>query len=235
MEITSGSKAKQDYWWGRSKSDMDTQQKELGIEKEPSEAEKNRFIEIYKLHAQLASDLSNRLAATNRFYPAIMSGLIVIYFTFLQRKGEIFPDEFMNTSVVGISSEIFPDKPMNALIVGISTVTIGILGCLFGALWLFSIKSYLGEISRKYKILKKLEDEFEFQFFRQEWELLGESRKKVPYEQLSQFELYLPYVFIFIFMLFFFHGGLLIIMPPAWVAVILRPELYPLFRAAEIL
>lgn len=231
MEITSVPEAKQDYWWGRNKSDMDIQQEELETEKKPSEAAKNRSIEIYKLHAQLASDLGNRLAATNRFYPAIMSGLIVIYFTFLQRKGEIFPDEFMNTLVVGISSGIFPDKPMNALIVGISTVTIGILGCLFAALWLFSIESYLGRISRKYEILKKLEDEFEFQFFRQEWELLGEQKKREPYEQRSQFESYLPHAFLVIFLLFIL-GGLFIMMPGWWVLIILRPELYFFFHAA---
>ena len=216
-------------------SEKDTQQKEeVETEKKPSEEEKNRFIEIYKLHAQLASDLSNRLAATNRFYPTVMSGLLILYFTFLQRKGEIFPDEFMKTLVVGISSGIFPDKPMNALIVGISTVTIGILGCLFAALWLFSIEFYLGWVSRKYEILKKLEDEFEFQFFKQEWELLGEEKKKKPYEQRSQFELYLPYAFLVIFFLLIM-GGLLIIMPALWVLIILRPELYFLFRTTGIL
>lgn len=235
MEITSVSKAKHDYWWGRSKSNIDTQQQEeLEIEAEPSEAEKNRYIEIYKLHAQLASDLSNRLAATNRFYPAIMSGLIVIYFTFLQRKGEIFPDEFMNTLVVGISSSIFPDKPMNALVVGISTVTIGILGCIFAALWLLFIESYLGGISRKYEILKKLEDKFEFQFFKQEWELLGEQKRSGPHDQLSWFETYLPMGFFVIFFLLII-GGLLIMMPPSWVLVILRPEFYIFFREAGVL
>ena len=158
---------------------MDTQQQEeLETEKEPSEAEKNRLIEIYKLHAQLVTDSSNRLAATNRFYPTVMLGLIVIYFTFLQRKVAIFPDE-----------------SMNALVVGFSTIAIGILGGLFSGIWCFSIESYLERISRKYEILKKLEDEFEFQFFRQEWELLGEKRKKVSYEQHSQFELYLPIAF----------------------------------------
>ena len=201
-----------------SESDMDTQQQEESeTKKEPSESEKNRSIEIYKLHAQLASDLSNRLTATNRFYPTVMSGLIVIYFTFLQRKGAIFPDE-----------------SMNALVVGISTITIGILGVLFSGVWLFSIESYLERISRKYEILKKLEDEFEFQFFRQEWELLGEKRKKVSYEQLSQFELSLPIAFLVIFILFI-YAGLFKIMQAPWVLIILRPYLYPFFRAAEIL
>lgn len=222
----------------RELSEENTQQQEeleqeLETGKESSEAEKSRSVEIYKLHAQLASDLSNRLAAINRFYPTIMSGLIVIYFTFLQRKGEIFPDEFMNTFVVGISSGIFPDEPMKALIIGISTVTTGILGCLFSALWFSSIESYLGRISRKYEILKKLEDEFEFQFFKQEWELLGEEKKSESYEQRSWFETYLPIGFLSTFFLIII-SGLLIMMPVLWVLIILRPEFYFLFHAAGI-
>ena len=41
-----------------------TPQEQLNPEQEQSEARKNRLVEIYKLHAQLASDSSNRLAAT---------------------------------------------------------------------------------------------------------------------------------------------------------------------------
>ena len=188
MEITSVPEAEQFH--------TDTQQQEESeTEKEPSEAEKNRSMEIYKLHAQLASELSNRLGATNRFYPAIMSGLIVIYFTFLQHKGAIFPD-----------------KSMNALVVGISTIVIGNLGAIFLMVWFFSIESYLERISRKYEILMKLEDKFDFQFFRQEWELLGEQKKREPYEQLSQFEFGLPFAFLVIFFVLT-YGGFFKIMP----------------------
>lgn len=198
---------------------MDTQQhKELETEKKPSEAEKNRLIEIYNLHAQLASDLSNRLAAINRFYPTVMSGLIIIYFTFLQRKGEFFPDE-----------------SINALVIGISTIIMGYLGGIFSGIWCFSIESYLENISRKYEILKKLEDEFEFQFFRQEWELLGEKRKKVPYEQLSQFEFYLPSAFLVIFLLLT-YGGFFKIMPaPEVLKMMGQGPGYLFTRAAEML
>lgn len=198
---------------------MDTQQpEELETEKEPSEAEKNRLIEIYNLHAQLASDLSNRLAAINRFYPTVMSGLIIIYFTFLQRKGEFFPDE-----------------SINALVIGISTIIIGNLGGIFSGIWCFSIQSYLENISRKYKILKKLEDKFEFQFFRQEWELLGKKRKKAPYDQLFRFELYLPFAFIVIFGLLS-YGGFLKIMPASEVLKMMaQGPGYLFIRAAEML
>ena len=218
MENTSVSKAKQDYWWGRSKSDMYTQQEESEIEKEPSEAEKNRFIEIYKVHTQLVSDLSNRLSATNRLYPAIISGLFVIYFTFLQHKGVFFPDKSMNTWVVGIS-----------------TIVIGYLGAIFSMVWFVYIESYLERISQKYEILKKLEDEFDFQFFRQEWELLGEKRKKTSYEQLSQFEFGLLSAFIVICLLVT-YGGFFMVMPALEVLKMigLGPG-YLFFRAAQIL
>ena len=174
MEITSVPETDQDH--------ADTQQQEESeTEKESSEAEKNRLIEIYKLHAQLANDSSNRLAATNRFYPAIMSGLLVIYFTFLQLK-----------------SAFFPDASMNAWVVGISTIVIGNLGAMFLTVWLISIESYLERISRKYEILKKLEGKFDFQFLRQEWKLLGKKKKNVSYDQLSAFEFGLPCTFLVI-------------------------------------
>ena len=211
MEITSVPEAEQFH--------TDTQQQEESeTEKEPSEAEKNRSMEIYKLHAQLASELSNRLGATNRFYPAIMSGLIVIYFTFLQHKGAIFPD-----------------KSMNALVVGISTIVIGNLGAIFLMVWFFSIESYLERISRKYEILMKLEDKFDFQFFRQEWELLGEQKKREPYEQLSQFEFGLPFAFLVIFFVLT-YGGFFKIMPALEVLkMFLLGPAYLFIRAAQML
>ena len=96
-------------------------------------------------------------------------------------------------------------------------------------MWLYSFELHLEAISQKYEILKKLEDEFEFQFFRQEWELLGKKKKKVSYEQLFQFELYVPRIFLLIFIFLFIYGGLLLITPASWVLIILfhAPYLAP--------
>lgn len=76
--------------------------KSAGRIKEQSSATQEQLLEIYKLHAQLVSDSSNRRATINRFYPTLMSGLLVIFFTFLQRKGEIFSEESKEL-VVGLS------------------------------------------------------------------------------------------------------------------------------------
>ena len=168
---------------------MDTnQQEELKTEQEQPNATQEQLLEIYKLHAQLVSDSSNRRATTNRFYPTLMSGLLVIFFTFLQRKGEIFPEE---------SKE---------LVVGVSILIVGYLGSIFSMIWFISIRGYLRAISRKYEVLKKLEGKFEFRFFRQEWKLISKDRKNVTYTQLSIFELFVPYTFLLVFMLFIVVG-----------------------------
>ena len=78
-----------------------SQQEQLKHEK--SEARKNRLLEMYKLHAQLVSDTNNLKAATNRFYPTVMSGLVLIFFTFLQRKDIIFSKEIDEKIIIEIS------------------------------------------------------------------------------------------------------------------------------------
>ena len=182
------------------------------------EARKNRLLEIYKTHVQLVSDTSNRRAATNRFYPAIMSGLLIIYFTFLQRK-----------------DEIFPDRSIDELVVGISTIVVGYLGFLFSGIWFFTINTYLRLISRKYEVLKKLEDEFEFQFFREEWELLDKKKKKVSYEKLSRFELYIPFAFLLIFLLISYAAFFLIIPASEALKMIQYGHLYPFINIVKSL
>ena len=42
--------------------------------------EKQELLEIYKLHAQLADNVSNRRATANHFYLLVLSGLSVLFF-----------------------------------------------------------------------------------------------------------------------------------------------------------
>ena len=67
---------------------------------------------------------------------------------------------------------------------------------------------YLDAISRKYEVLKKLESQLEFQFLTDEWELLGETRKKHSYRRLAMREVFLPYLFYGGFFLLFVIGSL---------------------------
>ena len=161
------------------------QQKQLELEREQLEREKDRLLEIYKLHAQLTGDLGNRLTTTNRFYPTIMSGLLAFSFAFLQRQDIFLPE--------GINVEFVVPLIMNI---------VGYLGGLLSLAWFISVRYHYRMITRKYEILMELEAELEFQFFTQEW---GDT-KDIPYRRFSQFETRIPYAFILIFFASFMFG-----------------------------
>ena len=59
------------------------------------DGKQDRLIEIYKLQAQLANNISNRRTTTNRFYLLVMSGLTVI-FSALLRNLEKLPQALVD-------------------------------------------------------------------------------------------------------------------------------------------
>ena len=127
---------------------------------ENMDGKQERLVEIYKLQAQLTNNISNRRTTTNRFYIVVMSGLILIFSTFLQNKDKL-PTELLN--IVSIEQLI---------------VILGVLGLSLSWIWCISVNSYLRVNSRKYEALKKLEDELEYQFFKDEWEFLADDEKE---------------------------------------------------------
>ena len=161
---------------------MDTkQQEQVQPEHEESDARKNQLLEIYKLHAQLAGDISNRQNTTSRFYATLISALLVVLLTFLQHKGGLFPED-----------------PDGKIALTYSVLIIGFLGMLLSLIWALSITYHTLVSSRKYIILMKLESELEFQFFAQESELT-QQEKDIPFRQLSKVETYIPYAFLILF------------------------------------
>lgn len=164
---------------------MDTKQQEQeNTEQEQSEGRQNRLVEIYKLHAQLINDISNRQTATSRFYATLMSALLVIFFTFLQRQEDLFPADIDRKTIIGYSMLIM-----------------GYLGILLSLIWAFSIRFYNSMISYKYKVLKKLETKLEFQFFAHEWKNVDKRISGIPYQLLPKVEILIPYFFLFLFIL----------------------------------
>ena len=148
---------------------------------ENMDGKQERLVEIYKLQAQLTNNISNRRTTTNRFYIVVMSGLILIFSTFLQNKDKL-PTELLN--IVSIEQLI---------------VILGVLGLSLSWIWCISVNSYLRVNSRKYEALKKLEDELEYQFFKDEWEFLADDEKEKTYWQRSRIELTLPSLFFICF------------------------------------
>ena len=158
---------------------MDTNPQEQ-VDTEQGQVEGNQLLEIYKLHAQLASDIGNRLTTTNRFYPTLMSGLLAIFFAFLQRADVLFPEGTNNKESI----------------IGYSIIAVGYFGFILSMIWFISIRYYYRMISQKYKVLLELEAKLEFPFFEKEW---GDT-KNIPYRRLSLFETLIPYAFSFVFL-----------------------------------
>ena len=150
------------------------------VDPEQVQVEGNQLLEIYKLHAQLASDLSNRLTTTNRFYPTLMSGLLAIFFAVLQRADVLFPEGTDNKESL----------------IGMSIIAVGYFGATLSLIWFISIRYYYRMISKKYEVLLELEAKLKFPFFEKEW---GDT-KNFPYRRLSLFETFIPYAFTLVFL-----------------------------------
>ena len=175
---------------------MDTkQQDELDTKQKESEGKKNSLLEIYKLHAQLAMDISNLKATVYRFYPTLISGLLVILLTLLRYKDDVLPGKIEGDPYTGYS-----------------VLVTGFLGNMLSLIWIYYIKHYNRILTLKYKVLMELETKLEFQFFEEERKLTAEKVHPIPSISFSKAETYIPRFFLFLFILltiigFFLSSG----------------------------
>lgn len=142
--------------------------------------EKQELLEIYKLHAELADSVSKQRAIANRFYILVLSGLAVLFSTFLQRKNGI---------------------PLGWLMIGF-----GAFGMLLALAWYSVIRSYCQLNSGKFQVLLALEEKFAYPFFKHEWELLGEGKDSKSYRKLTAVEACVPVIFGICFALLLLIG-----------------------------
>ena len=131
---------------------------------------KQELLDIYKLHAQLADNVSNRRATANRFYMLVLSGLAVIFSAFLQHKNGV---------------------PLGWLMVGF-----GLFGTSLAVAWYIVIRSYRQLNSGKFKALHELEEKLAYPFFKREWDLLREGSERKTYWRLTIVETFVPIIFI---------------------------------------
>ena len=150
------------------------------------EPRKYQLLEIYKLHTQIANSVSTRRITINRFYQVILSGLTLISFALLQRKTSVIPEELSIDAINQYQLDFIIEQ---------FAVFLGVIGSSLSGIWSITIDTYLRVNSRKYEVLKKLETKLEYQFFTQEWELLGEKEKHQTYRQLALNETCVPVVF----------------------------------------
>ncbi len=137
------------------------------------DSKQQELLEIYKLHAQLADNVSNRRATANRFYMLVLSGLVVLFSALTQRQNGI---------------------PLGCLMVGF-----GLFGMLLAAAWYVVIRSYRQLNTGKFLALHELEAQLAYPFFKREWELLEEGEKQRTYWKLTVVETFVPAIFFICF------------------------------------
>ena len=125
----------------------DSKQNQLDGEQEKSDSKQNQLIEIYKLQAQLANNISNRRITINRFYILVISGLVLI-----------FPVYFR-----------LPPEMQKLVSIDLLIVSVALLGITLSTAWFVLINSNIRLSMLKYEALKRLEDKLEYQFFKDEW------------------------------------------------------------------
>ena len=131
---------------------------------------RQELLEIYKLHAELADRVSQRREGANRLFVSLLTGTLIFLAAFLRYGTETMP-------------------------VGAILTAISIFGTFLSAAWYIIIRSYRQLNSGKFAALHELEEKLAYPFFKREWELLEEGKKRSRYWKLTIVETFLPIAF----------------------------------------
>ena len=134
----------------------------------------DEFLEIYKLHAELADRVSQRREGANRIYVSLLVGLVV----------------FLGALIRFGIGEV-PIRPV--------LCALGGFGVLLSLSWYVVIRSYRQLNSGKFKALHELEENLAYPFFKREWDLLDKGKKISNYWKLTVVEVGLPVIFSVLF------------------------------------
>lgn len=131
--------------------------------------EQRQLLEIYRLHVEMADAVSRRRAAANGFYISLVSGLFAL-FALIVRLGDSPPPGWL-------------------------LIAAGAFGVLICLVWTAHIRSYKQLNGGKFEILHRLEERLPFDFYKQEWDVLGRGKDAGKYRLLTKVESYVPWVF----------------------------------------
>ena len=139
-----------------------------------TDTERKELLEIYRVHAELADQVSQRREGANRLYVSLLLAL-VLFLAALFRFGA-------------------GDLSGNVVL-----IVVGTIGIALSVSWLLVIRSYRQLNTGKLKALHELEEHLAYPFFKREWELLGEGKDQARYWRLTQAEALLPWIFLLLF------------------------------------
>ena len=130
----------------------------------------NQLIEIYKIHAAAADDVSRRRDSANRMYLGATTAVII---------------------AMGVIARLGTgDVPWWTAIAGL-----GVLGALIESGWLGVIKAHRQLNEKKFEVLLELEKQLPFDFYQKEWGLMEEGKNPKVYREVTIAEKDLPRYF----------------------------------------
>ena len=131
---------------------------------------REELLEVYKLHAKLADNVSQRREGANRLYVTLITGFIVLLVAMLRFGSGDIP-------------------------VWIILAVGGVIGALISASWFVVVRSYKQLNSGKFAVLQELEEQLAFPFFTKEWENLGGGENRRKYLKMTVAETSLLAIF----------------------------------------
>ena len=132
-----------------------------------------QLLEIYKLHAGLADQVSNRREGANRLYGTLAVALLV------------FSGAALRFGVGSIPGEL--------VAIGLAVSTILVCGS-----WIRVVRSYKELNREKFRVIHELEGHLPFDFFLKEWDPKKSGGKSNRYLQLTIAEYSLPLIFMLV-------------------------------------
>lgn len=132
--------------------------------------ETDTYVELYKLHSELADRVSQRREGANRLHVSIAVGLVV----------------FLGTLI-----RFSEDQTPAAIVI----LTVGIGGLIVSASWYIVLRSYRQLNSEKFRVLHDMETRLPYQFFTMEWDPESVGAKSSRYWKLSVVETIMPMMF----------------------------------------
>ncbi len=142
--------------------------------------EREEFLEIYKLHVEMADRVSQRKEGANRLFVTLLSVVMVLM-----------------TAILRFGSQL-DSIPVEYILVVLMLTVLSL-----SASWYVVIRSYRQLNTEKFGILNKLEEKLLFAFYKLEWQRLGEGKDPKRYWKLTVVETCLPIVFSVLSMMVF--------------------------------
>ena len=143
----------------------------------------DHLLEEYKLYVEMADRISQRRDQSNRFYSALLTGLLAVI------------------SVVAKLS----DWQTSGNILSVVLISVGLAGLAICAIWFVNIRSYKRLNSGKFRIIHEVEEQLPFPLYKKEWDYLRPPTGKKKYFQLTRIEQFIPiamaipYIFLMVY------------------------------------